>query len=69
MLNGNTKRSIAKTITWRLIAITITYTIVYIITKDLIRSTLITIFADSIKTVAYFLHERGWKKIKWGKEH
>jgi uncharacterized membrane protein len=54
------KKSIAKTVTWRVIALIITFGVAYGISKCLTVSFWTAIVANSIKTVVYYLHERIW---------
>lgn len=57
------KYTLAKTISWRIIAITITIIISYIVTKNFKIALEIGLAANIIKTVAYYIHERVWVKI------
>ena len=57
-------RSIAKTITWRLIALVITFIIAYFFSDSVIVASGIAIFDFFIKAFIYFLHERAWTKIE-----
>ena len=60
-------RSIAKTITWRLTGSGSTFLISWLITGNLaVASTILGIHFVS-NTILYFIHERVWNKIKWGK--
>lgn len=52
-------RSVVKAITWRVIA---TLIAMYWVGFQA------AIVLNIIQTVAYYLHERVWVKIKWGKE-
>ncbi len=63
----NKKRSFIKAISWRLVAITILGTVSYILTGDLEETTLIVVVYNVIQIFVYFLHERLWDSIKWGK--
>ena len=56
------KRSILKTLTWRITASLDTFVIAWIITGDWKISIAIT------KMFFYYFHERIWNKIKWGKK-
>ena len=61
-------RTVVKTISWRVIATLTTMTIVYLFTKE-IRIALGIGLAEVIaKIVFYYLHERSWQKISWGKK-
>ncbi len=62
------KRSLIKGVSWRLLATTTTIIIVYIFFGRLD----LAIMAGALETVAkiflYYLHERGWNKIDYGKK-
>lgn len=60
------QRSLVKTITWRIIALLCTSTIVYIAVGSLSIAAEIGFIDLAIKSVAYFYHERAWIKVKWG---
>jgi adenylylsulfate kinase len=60
------KRSIIKGITWRIVASTTTMTVVYIVTGDLVLVASVGVIDVTAKIFFYYLHERGWGKIKWG---
>ena len=61
------KRSFAKAFSWRVIASTDTFLISLLITGKLTWAGTITILEILTKTFLYYLHERGWNKIKWGR--
>jgi len=62
------RRSIVKSITWRLIGSLDTTVIAYFVTGgDFIKAISIGGFEIITKMVVYFFHERAWVKIKWGK--
>jgi uncharacterized membrane protein len=60
------KRSIVKSITFRIIATIITMLLVWIFTKDIVLSGSIGILEVILKLIAYYLHERAWSIISWG---
>jgi uncharacterized membrane protein len=60
------KRSIVKSITFRIIATIITMLLVWIFTKDIVLSSSIGILEVILKLIAYYLHERAWSFISWG---
>jgi adenylylsulfate kinase len=62
------KRSIVKTITWRLIAITVTILISYIWLREWGSSIALSLVANGIKFLLYYLHERGWNRIGFGRK-
>lgn len=59
-------RSVVKSITWRVLAMILTMFIIYIFTRDLISSGLITITGAGTSMILYYIHERIWTRIKWG---
>lgn len=69
-------RSLAKAVSWRLVASLTTFLITFVIFRQRISgpykqileaSTLVLIFDVTIKIVIYYLHERLWTNITWGK--
>lgn len=62
------KRSIAKAITWRVIAFIITAVVAFLFTKEAVLSVSIGLSDSVVKIVSYYLHERAWNKIKFGKK-
>lgn len=61
-------RTVAKAICWRAVATLTTMTIVFLFTRRFIL-TLGVGFAEVItKMIFYYLHERIWNKISWGKD-
>jgi uncharacterized membrane protein len=61
------ERSIAKTMSWRVLATLVTFVISWIITGTLELALSIGAFELVTKLLLYFFHERLWNKIKWGK--
>lgn len=60
-------RSIAKTISWRVIGTIDTVIISWLITGALTMAFSIGAVELFSKMVLYFFHERFWNTIKWGK--
>ena len=58
------KRSIAKTLTWRITASLVTFVIVWIITGDWKVGSSIVGIEVITKMFLYYFHERIWIKIK-----
>lgn len=52
-------RSFTKSIIWRVISIIITWIVV--------GSLSATLIAAGLSMIAYYIHERVWNKILWGK--
>jgi uncharacterized membrane protein len=59
------KRSIAKSVSWHLLHITMVAVIAYIVTGS-VQIAAILASAELIwESVAYYAHERVWARIKW----
>ena len=61
-------RSIAKAISWRMIGTFDTMIIAFIVTGKLKLSVSIGLIELFTKTIIYYLHERLWLKIQFGKK-
>jgi len=60
------KRSLAKAITWRVIAFLVTIITVYAYSKDIKESLVVGVSANLIKIFLYYIHERIWNRSKFG---
>lgn len=60
------RRSIAKSVSWRLFALLITCVIACLITGSTTAGLVIGGFDCLVKIVTYYLHERLWLRVKWG---
>ena len=60
------KRTIAKTISWRVIATLTTMIIVFLFTRKIALSLGVGFFEVIAKITFYYFHERIWHKISWG---
>ena len=61
------KRSFVKTISWRVIATSITMSLVFLLTGELTLATSVGALDVISKLIFYYGHERLWNLIKWGK--
>ncbi|MCL6295532.1 DUF2061 domain-containing protein [Jejuia spongiicola] len=61
------KRSLAKTISWRIIGTLDTLILSWIIIGEVSTAAAIASVEFVSKMILYFFHERAWNKIKWGK--
>lgn len=61
------RRSWAKSITWRVLAVISTFGVGYAMTSSLTFATSLTIISNTINFVLYYIHERVWLKVKWGR--
>ena len=60
------RRSMVKTVSWRVTGSTATFVISYAILGDLQTSGTIALIQLTFNTVLYFVHERLWNKLLWG---
>jgi uncharacterized membrane protein len=60
------KRSIVKTVSWRITGSSATFLIAYIMTGNFAIAGVIGITQLISNTILYFIHERIWNKISWG---
>lgn len=67
MLDSNA-RSIAKTISWRLTGSLSTFAISYIILGSFLIAGSIAIVQVTVNTILYYIHERVWNTIHWGRK-
>ena len=62
------KRSLLKSITWRVIAFSVTFLIVYLFIKKPLEAGGIAVITNLINIIAYYIHERIWIKINFGRK-
>lgn len=62
-------RSAAKSITYRVLSVTIDSTVAYFFTRDVALSATIVVVVNSYSTLLYYLHERAWAHVNWGRKH
>jgi uncharacterized membrane protein len=67
-MSDSTTRSIAKTISWRVTGSGATFLISYIVSGNLSVAGTIAVIQLTANTILYFIHERIWNKINWGKK-
>jgi uncharacterized membrane protein len=60
------RRSLAKTLTWRVVAMIDTFVISYVITGSALWAGSIVSIEVFTKLLFYYLHERAWAHLKWG---
>ena len=61
------RRSITKTISYRVIILILDFVSIYLFTGKLKVALGFMIVSNIYTTLGYFLHERIWDRIKWGK--
>jgi len=60
------KRSVVKAITYRIIIIILDFSVIYLLTGKIELALGFMVVSNIYTTIAYFLHERLWAKVKWG---
>lgn len=68
MLIDSNLRSFVKTLTWRMVGTIDTVIISYLITGKLNWAFSIGLIELFTKMILYFVHERSWNLITWGKQ-
>ena len=67
-IHRTTKRSLVKAVTYRSMIVVLDVSVIYLLTGRVDVALGFTVISNVYTTVAYFLHERLWNKIHWGKE-
>ena len=60
-------RSLAKAISWRITGTIDTFVISWVITGEILLASGIAFTEIMTKILLFWLHERAWNKILWGK--
>lgn len=60
-------RSLVKTVTWRLTGSGATFGISWLISGDIAIAGTIAVVQIVANTLLYYVHERIWNTIKWGR--
>ena len=62
------KRSLVKSISWRVLATMATMSLVYIFTGRFELAISVGLIEVFLKLLLYYFHERAWLNISWGKK-
>lgn len=62
------KRTLVKTISWRVVATTTTMGLVYLFTGELSLSLGVGVLEVVSKMLLYYVHERMWNRVDWGEK-
>jgi uncharacterized membrane protein len=62
------RRSLVKTISWRITGSSATFLIAYLMTGNLAVAGVIGVTQMISNTILYYFHERLWNKIRWGQQ-
>ena len=65
-MSDTTRRSLVKTISWRITGSSATFLIVYLISGNISIAGTIAVIQLTANTILYYIHERVWNKIRWG---
>jgi len=63
-----TKRSLVKAFTYRVVIVILDFSVIYLLTRRVDVALGFMIISNIYTTVAYFVHERIWNRIRWGTE-
>ena len=66
-LSDTNKRSLIKTVSWRLTGSGATFLISYIILGNVTIAGSIAVIQLISNTILYYVHERIWNRIDWGR--
>jgi adenylylsulfate kinase len=62
------KRSLVKAITYRILIIILDFVAVYLLTGKVAIAVSFMVISNLYTAVAYYIHERAWNKINWGRK-
>jgi len=61
------KRSLVKTIIYRIIIILADFLFLYVLTHKLVLSLVVMVVSNVYTALGYYAYERIWNKIRWGR--
>ena len=67
-MEDTTKRTVIKTMTWRVLGTASTFFVSYLVTGSWSVSSGIAIIQMVVNTVLYLAHEKAWNAVRWGKK-
>ena len=65
-MSDTTRRSLVKSISWRITGSSATFLIAYLISGNISIAGTIAAIQLTANTILYYIHERVWNKIRWG---
>ena len=68
MKSEHHKRSIVKSVTFRILVMTADFVVINFITHRPYVALGIVLASNVSSTILYYLHERFWNKVEWGRE-
>ena len=60
-------RTLAKAATWQISGLIVMTLVGYLFTGSLLQGGGVAVTGTAIGTLSFFLHERAWNKITWGR--
>jgi uncharacterized membrane protein len=66
-LNDSSVRSLAKAVSWRITGTIDTFLVSWLVTGEILLASGIAFTEIITKVFLFWIHERVWNKIKWGK--
>ena len=67
VLEVQRRRSFTKAVTFRVLIVALDVPVVYLLTGRLDLAVVFTVVSNLYASIAYYMHERIWNKISWGK--
>jgi len=67
-MKATRSRSLAKALSYRILGTLSSVAVAYVITKNAALSVTIAFWETIIKVFIYYVHERGWNYIQWGRK-
>ena len=61
------KRTVVKTVSWRILATLVAFLVLWIYTGRISSSLDGAVVVGVFNTIAYYVHERFWNRISWGR--
>ncbi len=61
------RRSLAKAISWRLVAVLVLGLVSYLFTGNWYETAFITLVYNAVQVGVYYVHERMWDLLSWGR--
>jgi uncharacterized membrane protein len=58
-------RDLIKTLSYGTLHVMVAFGVAYLLTGSVVISGAIALVEPAVNTVAYFLHERAWRKLPW----
>jgi uncharacterized membrane protein len=67
-LNETLTRTTVKTVAYRVLGSGLTFVIAFIFTGEIVVSASISMTEFVLKPMMYWIYERIWNRVKWGRE-